>query len=111
MQRKCNTCECDLHEFSESKGNPGLCRACYAAYFRGRYQIPLVRKKQRARIEARIALEKGIIEKRACCLCGCSDSEMHHGDYNKPTDVSWMCDPCHTEYHSLERKVYAAAVA
>lgn len=110
MQPKCSTCECYLHEFSASKGNPFVCRACYAAYFRDRYQIPLVRKKQQARIKAGVALQNGIIEKSPCCLCGSHDSEMHHGDYDKPIDVSWMCDRCHTEYHSLERKVYAQAV-
>lgn len=103
--RQCYSCGCDLHQFSESKSRDGQCRACYAAYIRSHKKTQP--EKVAARMKANYYLRRGIIQKQNCCLCGSPDSEMHHGDYNKPTDVSWMCNPCHDEYHALERKVFS----
>lgn len=59
--------------------------------------------KQKARIYAGIAKRSGQITQENCEVCGDSNSEMHHNDYYKLTEVSWLCKFCHTMLHWKER--------
>jgi len=34
-----------------------------------------------------------------CQGCGVNDSEAHHEDYGKPTEVDWLCKSCHGIRH------------
>lgn len=47
------------------------------------------------------ALKKGILVKpEFCSTPHCNNSEhieAHHKDYNKPLDVTWLCQKCHSE--------------
>ena len=55
-------------------------------------------KKQRARIIAYKIYPslKGI----KCEICGKKAEHRHHGDYDKPEDVVFVCRFCHEEIHS-----------
>lgn len=107
--RKCYICNCDLHEFSESKVHKGKCRHCYAQYCRDHHKKKFRKDRVSARNAARYLLKKGIIVKQNCTLCGSPHSEIHHPDYSKPTDITWLCVPCHKEFHILQNKVLKAA--
>ena len=64
------------------------------------------------------AIEDGIIARKSECeQCGANGTfkdgrtevQAHHGDYNKPLDVTWLCQKCHHEWHihnkAVEREV------
>lgn len=100
------TCSCGV---PLDCSHPNYCRACYAHWTREyRRNNKIARQKAYARVLAMKRFENGIIVKENCRLCGSPDSEMHHGDYSKPLDVSWLCKKCHHEFHVLERKVLCA---
>lgn len=54
------------------------------------------------------AIKKGIVARKTHCeKCGAcgefadgrTEIQAHHDDYNKPIDVSWLCQKCHHEWH------------
>lgn len=57
------------------------------------------RKRANARAYANVYKRRGLIPKGACFICETLDAEMHHGDYDKPTEVLWLCRPCHLAHH------------
>ena len=48
---------------------------------------------------ARVYLRRGKIQRQPCRDCGDKKSEMHHADYSKPLDVTWLCRTCHLKWH------------
>lgn len=65
-----------------------------------RYQRdPDYRGRRIARTRAYHALERGEI-RRAPCPCGNPQAEMHHEDYSKPLEVTWLCRACHLLEHN-----------
>jgi hypothetical protein len=107
--KKCTKCDSELNVFTVSLSHPNTCRACYSAFKRSRNKQQEEALKMRARTIANARLKLGIILKEECRLCGCEDSEMHHGDYKKPKEISWLCRKCHTELHVLGRKAILAS--
>lgn len=49
------------------------------------------RRKDIARSYASVYKRRGKLVRRPCALCGSADSQMHHEDYSKPLDVTWLC--------------------
>lgn len=50
----------------------------------------------------------GVLVKPSNCQC-CDRQESlhgHHCDYNKPLDVMWLCQTCHTDWHRENTPVY-----
>jgi hypothetical protein len=45
------------------------------------------------------AVKKGILVKLPCERCQDTKSVAHHEDYDKPLDVMWLCQICHTQRH------------
>lgn len=43
----------------------------------------------------------GKIIKKDVCDCGNGPTQAHHLDYADPSDVQWLCRPCHVEAHRL----------
>ena len=60
------------------------------------------------------AIKRGVLVRAASCsTCGSggrfrdgrTSIQAHHADYNKPLDVSWLCQRCHHAWHRDHRAV------
>ena len=51
----------------------------------------------------RSALNRGLITKQPCEICGTEDSEAHHDDHAKALDVRWLCRAHHKALHAAEK--------
>lgn len=47
----------------------------------------------------RSALNRGLIEKESCEVCGSAEVDAHHDSYDKPMDVRWLCRRHHKAEH------------
>jgi len=56
--------------------------------------------KCRARYLVRKALRNRVLRKEPCRVCGESEAEAHHEDYDKPLDVVWLCKEHHKDLHA-----------
>lgn len=66
---------------------------------------PEQRKKDNARSYANVYLRRGKIEEKPCKIAGCRQKpQMHHPDYNNPTEIEWLCRQHHLELHAEERR-------
>ena len=46
------------------------------------------------------ALKSGRLVKEPCSICGTENNlHAHHSDYNKPLEVTWLCDKHHRISH------------
>lgn len=56
-------------------------------------------KKQVARSAVSVALRKGELKKPSRCTDCKTELQLqgHHEDYDKPLDVIWLCQTCHTK--------------
>jgi len=54
----------------------------------------------------RRALRSGVLVRpEVCGECGqVCKPDGHHADYAKPTEVRWLCKPCHIQAHKVLRK-------
>jgi hypothetical protein len=64
---------------------------------------PEQKRKANARAYANVYLRRGKIERGPCADCGKPGMHMHHADYDKPLEVTWLCDECHGARHGIER--------
>ena len=53
----------------------------------------------------RHAIRSGKMEKRDCEVCGASRVEVHHNDYNKPLDVTFLCHKHHVGWHRVFKPI------
>jgi len=60
------------------------------------------KKKDNCRSYAGVYLRRGKITKSPCKECGDENSKMHHEDYDKPLEVTWLCRKCHLDLHNDE---------
>lgn len=70
----------------------GGSKANYEAQIRHRAKHP-ERHRARDLVNKRIQSGKSLF-KKACIFCG-KDAEMHHQDYSRPLDVTWVCPRHH----------------
>lgn len=56
-------------------------------------------EKYAARFKLNRAIETGQLVRQPCHVCGAAKSQGHHHDYNKPLDVEWLCQVCHSKEH------------
>lgn len=59
------------------------------------------RRRANARSYAKTYLRRGHLTRRPCQSCGSDESQMHHADYDKPLEVTWLCRPCHLAVHGI----------
>lgn len=48
----------------------------------------------------RSAVKRGLVIQIACEVCGDTDTEAHHPDYDRPMDVRWLCRRHHKAVHA-----------
>ena len=68
------------------------------------YSYKLIQKERYPeRIKARDvvchAIKDGRITRGNCGVCGKTNAEAHHEDYNKPLDIVWLCKEHHKQRH------------
>ena len=86
----------------KSKGSKEYKKHRYDSYKKGREKYP---EKASARRKIQYYLSKGYIKKYPCSICGDTNSQAHHPDYNYPLDVIWLCDKHHKELHMKANKL------
>lgn len=59
--------------------------------------------KKRAHSLVKRALDRGLLKRLPCEVCGKEPTEAHHDDYDKPLHVRWLCTAHHGEHHRQER--------
>lgn len=84
---------------------PSYCMGCHNGYMREwRKTHPLTemqKKRDTARSYAHEYLKRGHIKRDSCKVCG-KKAQMHHPDYDKPTEVEWLCRKHHLALHLNE---------
>lgn len=88
------------------KRNPELVRAMRrraVARYRRRYP-----EKAHAHDTLCRAIQRGVIVKQPCVVCGSIKAEGHHSDYTKPLDVIWLCRKHHRDIHKTGDKTWTA---
>lgn len=109
QQRECSKCG-KMHNRMRDHSTGELasyCFECQAAYTRARrpkYQdmSPEQKLKANCRAYAKVYLRRGKLIRQPCKLCSEPNTEMHHEDYSKPLEVTWLCKLCHVRYHWLK---------
>lgn len=59
------------------------------------------RRRQRTRSITGYLRATGRLKPEPCLLCGATEVQVHHPDYNNPYRVEWLCMPCHIEHHRV----------
>lgn len=47
----------------------------------------------------RSAIKRGLIERKACEVCGEEETDAHHDDYDRPLLIRWLCRLHHRADH------------
>lgn len=84
-----------IREYDRSRNNLPLRKAARIAY-----SIRYDKKKKRASVTINNMLRGNKTLKKPCVICGNEKSEGHHYDYNKPTEVIWLCTEHHRRLHA-----------
>jgi predicted DNA-binding protein YlxM (UPF0122 family) len=63
------------------------------------------RKSVQAEQLARRAIKKGILIRKSCEVCGDTQTQAHHDNYNNPLDVRWLCQKHHFEWHQNNKPI------
>lgn len=56
-------------------------------------------EKYKAHMKVFNAIQKGVLMREPCSVCGEGKAHAHHEDYTKPLDVIWLCLECHRRTH------------
>lgn len=85
--------------FLEAYYNRPDVKARRAAQMRQAASRPEIAERRKARRMTRSAIERGLLQRNPCEVCGHPHSEAHHDDYSRPLDVRWLCRPHHVQLH------------
>lgn len=96
------TCSrCGAFKEAEIWLTQSYCRKCNSEY-QTKYKPSKPEKEKRlARSKSTNALKRGIIQKKPCEICGNENAEMHHADYTKPLQITWLCYEHHLGVHRI----------
>lgn len=84
-----------------------LTKPAYEPQARWRQKNPLA---VWAQASLRSALNRGIITREPCRVCGAEESEAHHfASYHEPLTVQWLCRRHHKAAHAAEKAAQRAA--
>ena len=105
--RVCDSCGCRM-PVSSFNGADGTCNECYKDWDLNSHKasLPTPEYKQYTRLLANIKYPKAEI----CVIPHCREmGDRHHMDYNKPTEIVWLCPKHHAELHTRLRNGYGKA--
>jgi hypothetical protein len=110
----CSKCQTFKHESlfhkdsGRTNGFDSTCKECRKKYrnkekyyLKSKRHIDKFPMKQKARLNLKIAIDKGLIVRPGKCS-NCNETtkiQAHHEDYNKPLEVKWLCVNCHKNAH------------
>lgn len=57
------------------------------------------------KIRARELAKKAFKHPRPCETCGGVATDRHHDNYNKPLEITWLCEPCHMDWHKNNKAI------
>ena len=57
------------------------------------------RRRKIARNAIGIRLRRGTMERGSCEICHEPNAQAHHHDYDRPLDVTWLCEKHHRQLH------------
>jgi ribosomal protein S27AE len=102
-QRRCRDCQRLSHcEWQR--------RTRQAARETARYRTdPEHAKRVRARQRMGRRVQRGTLPRQPCERCGAPEAQTHHPDYDKPTEIRWLCPKCHGAEHYPQAQVEPAA--
>lgn len=83
---------------SRASGIGGRCKPCQREVEK-KYYKQRDKKKIDARSKLNQSINKGLITRQPCEVCGEVKTEAHHDDYDKPLEVRWVCQKHHQEHH------------
>lgn len=91
-------CRCEGPRHKPEKAYCRECTAAVAREYRKTHSATLTppqRAKNKVRCKSRHALRKGVLKMEPCVACGDLEVEIHHQDYSRPMDVTWVCKEHH----------------
>ena len=62
-------------------------------------RLARTKEKDAARSKFASHIQRGLIIRQPCEICGETPAEGHHDDYDKPLEVRWLCFRHHRELH------------
>jgi hypothetical protein len=107
---KCKEC-CNIYSKQHRKDNPEY----YSTYEKMRNLLPERKqamvdrirkyrnnhpKRSSANQKLERAVNAGVITKLPCFICGGEEVVGHHSDYDRPLDVTWLCQTHHRQLHA-----------
>jgi hypothetical protein len=111
--KRCTKCgeTKSLQEFNKDRNCiRGDCKRCQYDVNEDRRRKTGYYRKHRIKCNARSAARaakksKRLISPSECYDCGeKTELQMHHGDYSKPLEVTWLCPKCHYKVHISKLK-------
>lgn len=83
-----------------------LCRNAYARSHRKPYREFSSQERLRARCRSKttVAVQRGLLVRGPCAICGAEPVQAYHPDYAKPLEVVWLCRAHHRALRGRAQK-------
>lgn len=102
-----NLKRCSRCDGPNQRAGQRYCRPCQTTYAREWRKSAVKTNEERKRESARSYChqyeKRGYLHRTPCCICGASQTELHHPDYSRPLYVFSLCRDHHAGWHALER--------
>lgn len=100
-----NTCSKCNNLIEGTRLNQAYCKSCHASYMRDNRPkhnelTDEEKLKSNCRSYTNTLVKRGKIIKKPCMVCGDTNVQAHHLNYNYPRIVDWLCRAHHLELHN-----------
>ena len=96
--------KCIKCKINDRRKNHKWCNSCHAEYMRNWRKTHTLNAEQKAKDSCRsyagVYKRRGKLKIEPCTICGSGEVEMHHEDYSKPLNVTWLCKTHHQLLHN-----------